>query len=728
MKALLFLLTIPALLLAQVSSVTTIQGTDTIRDSRTVLNSNFNSLHTNKVNGAPNLTTPQAIMRVLTSGQAGETPVVYDPTTQRILGAGLNFLQSGANAVNRSVESKLREFPSVKDFGAVCDGTTDDSLAFTRGITAVGAGGTLRVPAASCNTATTGITIPLALVGVQLVGESNGSSKIIYSGSGAAITIGDATGITVGHTIQNIQIDITNAGANAMCVKVFPSLYVTLDHVYATSATAISVGSNNQIGIQAAGGNNTNQFFVGYLTIKEPRISGKFKKGIHFKGDHPTWGVTSFVIQGGAVAYSSSPVSNTYGIHVEQGSGLVSLTSVEQFAEGIRIESLENVLVSSRTKSNTLGVRMIVSGGGTSGGGSTKIIGGNHADGITDDTNSMQLLSTITASSTQTRLNGTIEVDNTVLVRGNTAISWEAAAGGNSGIFWKNGTMGNVAGLYYNGSSLIALQNGVNVLTINSTGVTSPVAQTISGNTGLTFDHPTGGANVGITFKTGASSALSGFLVDNGAQVSMQGGTGSVNRSIHINAAHASASIKLQHGGTDMMTVNSTGVVMNGNLFPKTVNFAGLGSPVENAVMFCTNCARTSPCTTGGSGALVKGEGGAWNCGQDKWGEVSLGAQSAAITNTTLLATSHPAGTYRVCVVLATTVAGTSTADITVNYDGLASTINRTLMDDFDVSVLDDYSICTGLRSAGTAAIRLSTTFAGTIPTYNFYATVERLQ
>lgn len=728
MKALLFLLTIPSLLLAQVSTVTTISGTDTIRDSRTVINNNFSSLHTNKVNGATNLTTPQAIMRVLTSGQASETAVVYDPATQRILSAGLNFLQSGANAVNRSVESKLREFPSVKDFGAVCDGTTDDSLAFTRGITAVGAGGTLRVPAASCNTATTGITIPMALVGVQLVGESYATSKIIYSGSGAAITIGDATGFTIGHTVKNIQIDITNAGANAMCVKVFPSLYVTLDHVYATSATAISVGSNNQIGIQALGGNNTNQFFNGYLSIKEPRVSGKFKKGIHFRGDHSLWGVTSFVIQGGAVTYSGSPVSSTYGIHLEQASGLVSLTSVEQFAEGIRVESLDNVLVSSRTKGNTVGVRMLVAAGGTSGGGSTKIIGGVHADGITDDTNSMQLLSTVTATGTQTRLGGTIEVDNTVLVRGNTAISWEAAAGGNSGIFWKNGTMGNVAGLYYNGSSLIALQNGVNVLTINSTSVTSPVAHVISGNTGLTFDHPTGGANVGVTFKTGPSSALSGFLVDNGAQVSFQGGTGSVNRSILVNAAHASANIKLQQGGVDMMTVDSGGVKMNANMFPKQVLFAALGSPTEGAVLFCTNCARTSPCTTGGTGALAKTEGGAWNCGDAKWGDVSLGGQVAAITNTTLLATAHPAGTYRVCVVVATTVAGTSTADVTMNYDGVASSINRTLLDDFDVTALDDYSICTGIRSAGTAPVRLSTVMAGDSPTYNFYATIERLQ
>jgi len=41
----------------------------------------------------------------------------------------LNFTQQGTGAVSRSVQNKLEDFVSVKDFGAVGDGTTDDTAA-----------------------------------------------------------------------------------------------------------------------------------------------------------------------------------------------------------------------------------------------------------------------------------------------------------------------------------------------------------------------------------------------------------------------------------------------------------------------------------------------------------------------------------------------------------------------------------------------------------------------
>lgn len=41
----------------------------------------------------------------------------------------LNFTQSGTGAVSRTVDSKLKDFVSVKDFGAVGDGITDDTAA-----------------------------------------------------------------------------------------------------------------------------------------------------------------------------------------------------------------------------------------------------------------------------------------------------------------------------------------------------------------------------------------------------------------------------------------------------------------------------------------------------------------------------------------------------------------------------------------------------------------------
>lgn len=57
-------------------------------------------------------------------------------------GAGLvGWLQTGTGAVARTVQSKLRDIVSAKDFGAVGDGTTDDSAAINAALAAVAISG-----------------------------------------------------------------------------------------------------------------------------------------------------------------------------------------------------------------------------------------------------------------------------------------------------------------------------------------------------------------------------------------------------------------------------------------------------------------------------------------------------------------------------------------------------------------------------------------------------------
>lgn len=52
----------------------------------------------------------------------------------------VNFLQSGSGASARTVQAKLRDVHHIKDFGAVCDGTTDDTAACAAAITAAASG------------------------------------------------------------------------------------------------------------------------------------------------------------------------------------------------------------------------------------------------------------------------------------------------------------------------------------------------------------------------------------------------------------------------------------------------------------------------------------------------------------------------------------------------------------------------------------------------------------
>lgn len=70
-------------------------------------------------------------IQIAATGYAGETKpgvVLFDPSDT---GASNNiqFLQTGTGAQPRSVQSKLRDVVSVKDFGAVGDGVTDDTAA-----------------------------------------------------------------------------------------------------------------------------------------------------------------------------------------------------------------------------------------------------------------------------------------------------------------------------------------------------------------------------------------------------------------------------------------------------------------------------------------------------------------------------------------------------------------------------------------------------------------------
>jgi hypothetical protein len=108
----------------------------------------------------------------------------------------VGFIQSGTGATYRTVQSKLRDTVSVKDFGAVGDGVADDATAVQAAIDTVETlGGTLLFPPGKyLFTSQVTINRTYAASGGNFVGERN----LIISGYGAEIrTTGAITAFDV---------------------------------------------------------------------------------------------------------------------------------------------------------------------------------------------------------------------------------------------------------------------------------------------------------------------------------------------------------------------------------------------------------------------------------------------------------------------------------------------------------------------------------------------------
>jgi len=152
------------------------------------------------------------------------------------LPAGASYIgynEGSTGAVNRTVQTKLQESISVKDFGAKGDGSTDDTAAFNAAILAVAiaGGGTIIAPNANYYIAGT-ILLPsnihLDLMNSTITGAGIGSSGDLFQSaylSGGTIITNIGTSAE-SHLVQ--QTIVTNAIINN-CGKAF-NIYNFVDN------------------------------------------------------------------------------------------------------------------------------------------------------------------------------------------------------------------------------------------------------------------------------------------------------------------------------------------------------------------------------------------------------------------------------------------------------------------------------------------------------------------
>jgi len=146
-------------------------------------------------------------------------------TTTQLASSNVEFLQSGTGAVVRTAQAKMRDTVSVKDFGAVGDGVTDDSAAIQLAVNALSSGGTLMFPFATYKVNT---SILISTSNINIVGNSS---------------IIDATTLTYNASVRG-------SGAVFRLVSPSTTYSTTLASTAAVGATTLTLTSatNAQIG------------------------------------------------------------------------------------------------------------------------------------------------------------------------------------------------------------------------------------------------------------------------------------------------------------------------------------------------------------------------------------------------------------------------------------------------------------------------------------------------
>lgn len=194
--------------------------------------------------------------QALIDAQANLEGRLEAPTGSSIPG----FTQGVTDAIDRTVQAKLRERVSVKDFGALGDGSTDDAVAFQKAATRAGAiGAGLYVPDGRYVINGT-VTLPDK---VSIEGSGKTTSELQFGTAGSLRVTGTSGSYTGRLSVRGLGITNQGGGAVAALVLTYATRVLITDCVVYNTNIQLSAYS--------------------YITVENCDLfSGKLI------GDHPT--------------------------------------------------------------------------------------------------------------------------------------------------------------------------------------------------------------------------------------------------------------------------------------------------------------------------------------------------------------------------------------------------------------------------------------------------------
>lgn len=256
----------------------------------------------------------------------------------------LSFTQAGTGAVARTVDSKLKDVASVKDFGAVGDGVADDTAAINL---ALAASNTVFFPTGTYLTSGNHNIKNKTLSGVSQersiikLSGTNTNTSLLVNGASISTTWGDGAGCILqnlsfqgnwdGSTI-NTETNISNIGA---LLKWWSGSYVRV----------------NDCDFQNSFGFGIFCYRLGYSYFNGCHVNTHAKNGIHIAGPSGADSITSTSIN-----FCSIHSCRGRSVNATTGGNAIYLANafsvsvygcvVEDVDDGFRLDGIDNRSVS----------------------------------------------------------------------------------------------------------------------------------------------------------------------------------------------------------------------------------------------------------------------------------------------------------------------------------------------------------------------------------------------